>query len=284
MAKIDILIPCYKSENTLADTIMSVWTQDFQDYNLITRDDVFGKGLADNLNHLVKESTSEILVFLSADDILLPGALRIIYDTFHANKEIGMLIRPYYWFKDSWLKPVRKTKVSNFKIEDIVMLCGQLSGIAVRKECLTKDFEPLTFVEFASGVLPIIKNHEVKILEKPTVAVRIGSSESCRSWVYEQSPTLNWLKVIEDNFKDNELLIVYFKAKLASNFIGLIQIRMYGGWKKVMREVGILFNLEPLIMFHPKFWFYFALIQFPSQILKILRNWFMFTINRRLCR
>lgn len=272
MPRISVCIPTFKNEETIEETLESVRSQSLKDYEIVQRE---VSGLANNLNQLVKESKGEILVFLSGDDILLPSTLEDILKEFD-NHQIGMVIRPYYWFKDDWKKPLRHTKTKSYRPEDLIFLCGQLSGIAVKRELLTKPFKELTFVEFASGVLHIIKEHDVVVLNKANTAVRINSSGSMNSVAYENSPSRNWVRIVEETFGENDLFVNNFKERIASNFIGLLQIRMYGGFKRTMREVGIMFRFNPLIIYNVKFWFYLFLILLPSPVLIMLRNLFIF--------
>jgi len=316
--KIEVCIPAYNNENTILETLQSIKEQKFDDFSIppnveisilddFSTDNTIKKigefqvnnkelkttlyrgnkneGLASSLNYLVSQCSEEdIIVFLAGDDYLLQDALDKIFLAFNRNSQLGIAVRYYYWFKDDWRKPVRWTKRKNFKIEDLIFLCGQLSGISLRKSMFHGTFQPLVFCEFASGILSMIKEHDSIILEKPTVAVRINSSESCSSWVYNQSSTLNWHKIIKENFSDNKDLMKHLEKYLARNYIGLLQIRMHGGWKKAMVEVLHMLNLDSMIFYHYKFWFYLLLIQLPSKILKKLRNMFIYGINRRLCK
>lgn len=301
MPCLTVCIPVYNNSKTILETLDSVKNQRFGDYTItpdveilivddFSTDDTIQKiessgmkytlyrrikneGLASSLNYfstVVSEDT--IMVYLAGDDYLLPNALQTIWKEFDKNSQLGILSRPYYWFKDDWRKPIRWTKRKNFGIIDLIFLCGQMSGIAIRKSMLETQFAPKTFIEFASVALPIIKKYDSKLTEEPTVAIRTSVSESRSAWVYESSPTTNWHEIMWDNFNDNPELILYLENKLARNYIGLLQIRMYAGWKKAMAEVGVLIDLDATILFHYKFWFYLFLIQLPALLLKFGRN------------
>ena len=279
MPKISVCIPEHKG--IMYDTIKSVYTQNFLDYEIKPSDGK--KGFTDALNKAKDLCNGEIIVFLSSDDILLPGALRYIVNTFDNNPSLAILVRPYYWFLENWEKPIRKTKYKNFGIEDLIFLTGQASGIAVRKKALNYPFSEKRFVEFAGGVLPIIRDYESKIANKPTVAIRIDSSAARSKEVYSESPTENWLSVIKENF--NRDFVKYMEKKISNNHIGLIQIKSYGGLRPTLKEIGILLRLNYQNLFNPKFWFYsLGVIIMPSWVLRKLSKWFIYNINQWFVR
>jgi glycosyltransferase involved in cell wall biosynthesis len=284
MPLVSVCIPTYRNHKTIAETLQSVHNQTFKDYEIVRHEDVEGKGLADNLNNIVEQTQGKYLVFLAGDDYLLPEALQLIVNEFEKNEKVGLVTRPYYWFNGDWKVPVRKTKMIGFTTEDMIFFSGQLSGVGVRKSMLKDKFQPLTFCEFVSGVMGIVKTNDSVVLGVPTVAVRINSSESCSAWVYAQSPIDNWMKVFKENFSDNPPLLEHLSKYLSRNFIGLLQIRMYGGYGKTLREIGKMVALDPLCIYNYKFWFYFSLVQLPSPLLKKLRDLFIYRINKRLCK
>lgn len=98
-----VLIPCYNTHTYLNDTIHSIISQEFQDYEIICIDDgsldntpeiikswkekypnrikaYFNKhqGVSKTRNDLVKYSTGKYLIFLDSDDIMGQDFLRII--------------------------------------------------------------------------------------------------------------------------------------------------------------------------------------------------------------
>jgi glycosyltransferase involved in cell wall biosynthesis len=273
MPKIAVCIPT-KNGTVQFETVMSVDKVD-----IIPLDG--SQGLANALNKARDtETETDIVLFLSSDDILLPNALEQITKEFEDNPDLKLLLRPYYWFKDDWKKPLRKTKYSDYKIEDLIFLTGQLSGIAVRKDALNYKFQEKRFVEFASGVLPIIRDYECKV-GKETVAIRIDSSEARTKGVYDNSPALNWSTAIRQTFWQNPQLCAYMNKKIGSNYIGFIQIRSYGGIVPTLREIAITLWLNPLSIFNPKFYFYSLLVILtPACVLRFMAKWFICNINQ----
>jgi glycosyltransferase involved in cell wall biosynthesis len=101
---IDIVIPFYNSENTLSDTIWSVLLQGGFANNIVAVDDgsvdhsaciartflpevqvlcQSNQGASAARNRGIAETSGEWIVFLDADDLLLPGTLRRRLDTAH---------------------------------------------------------------------------------------------------------------------------------------------------------------------------------------------------------
>jgi glycosyltransferase involved in cell wall biosynthesis len=283
MPKISVFIPIGKERPTLKETIDSIKTQAYEDYEIVISQD--NKGLAHNLNSAKNKCTGDLIVFLADDDILLPGALWEIDREFNDNESLGIAVRKYYWFKDNPEISLRRTKQNKFKLHDLVMLTGQLSGIAVKRELLNHEFKEMRFVEFSSGVLPIIRDHDSMIIDKNIVAVRINSSDSVNKEVYTQSPTANWRKVIYDTFIGNDNLIEHLETHLGNNHIGLIQVRCYGSYKQTLREIGQLYLMNPFNIFNPKFYIYsLTVLIIPAKILIKLKNTFIYYISKRMCK
>jgi hypothetical protein len=198
-----------------------------------------------------------------------------------AEPDISVAIRPYYWFKDDWTKPLRMTKQEKFRIEDLVFLTGQLSGICVRRSELKYPFKEKRFVEFASGVLPILKSRKSVILKHNTVAVRIDSSDARKKHVYNESPTRNWVDVVMESYSDNPKLIKYLIDKISTNYIGLIQVKSYGGLDSVLDEISLLIKLRKRNMINLKFIFYSLLVILtPSFALRYMSRWFIYNVNQ----
>ncbi|MDR1738862.1 MAG: glycosyltransferase [Candidatus Symbiothrix sp.] len=102
MIKISIIIPLYNKENCIAETVQSVLQQSFHNFELIIVDDgstdgsldvvrqiqddriiVYTKtngGVSAARNFGIQKAKCEYLVFLDADDIMLPNCLKTLLD------------------------------------------------------------------------------------------------------------------------------------------------------------------------------------------------------------
>ena len=96
-----------------------------------------------------------------------------------------------------------------------------------------------------------------------TVAIRIGNNGSTNPKVFLESPLEAWVGVV----KGNKALV----NELAKNYVGLVQIKMWGKFSQLMREIRLMVYYRPLNLLHPAFWF-FALgtMLVPSAILRNL--------------
>jgi len=224
------------------------------------------QGLGHNLNEGYLHATGDIVVFMSANDIMLPGALQDIWNSFQMFKEIGIVVRPYYFFNNNWHRPIRVTKSNNLSQSDLIALCGQMSGIGVRKSCMLRPFSNNTFVEFVSAMIPILNQYDYGFIHEPNVAIRNEGGGSYNPKVYEQSPTLNWIEVCKDN-------VEWAKEICGRNYVGLIQVKGYGGMWKFVKEVWYMIRLEPINLLSPKFWLYIIpLLLIPASLIRWMVN------------
>lgn len=318
---ISICIPNYNSASTIRETINSILAQTYTDFELVVVDNCStdgsykiiktftdkriklyknnkNLGCGGNLEECIKKSSNNEILFVSADDIIDKNATRLIIDAFNKSPDIGVVLRPYFWFEKDINKPLRQTKqfhhdliinpnTVNFQqIQDAVALTDQISGIAIRKKFIKTRVINHPFIEIASLILPIIRDHKTYILHQNIIAVRIGSSGSKISKVYENSPMMTWKNLIDNTYKENKFipirnyLIMNF---VATNYIGLIQIKNYGTFYQLTREIYYLIILRPQNIAHPLFLVYsiFTLLC-PKFILQRLVPFFKDKINSKM--
>ncbi len=294
--KFSILIPTYNGERVILDTLRSILSQNFNNYEIIVQDDastdktveiikslederikVFlnekNLGYPKNLEKLSQRANGEIIYLMGQDDILGEGALLKTHAALQKNENIGAVVRPYYWFKRDIAKPVRATGRLNQSEEEIIHIsdnydkvilaidvAGQLSGLALRRKYLDCPFNEEVFPCHVYPLASIFKKHPIVFLPEYTVAVRIESSQ-CRNFskIYEKSPVKSWVDFFHNIFPEKEFdqLRVYgIKNYVAKNYVGLIQIRNYAKFKYLLREIGYLLKYRPENIFSPAFWFF----------------------------
>ena len=306
--KLSVLIPTYNNAATIRETIESILNQSYRDFELVIRDDKSTDNTVDiiksinddrirfyineknlgcggNLNACKDTAKGDILVYMCGDDILDKKALKKIHESFLISEDIGTVVRPYYWFEESPMKPVRITKQfhkmeivsidSPFsQIRDVIALSDQLSGIGFRKKYINGFFEINPFVETASMVAVMLKNSKSVILKDNIVAVRISSSGSKNYSVYKKSPIFSWLSLINKIFSEerfSELRKYLIKNFIANNYIGLVQIKNYGSYKFLFREIWYLLKFRWENIFSFKFWLYsLGTLIIPRSILRKL--------------
>lgn len=294
--KFSVLLPTYNSIDYFGETIKSILSQSFNNFDLIIQDDAskdnieelinsyndkrisFFKnkrnlGYPRNLETLRKKATGDIIYLMGQDDILAKDALLNTYKAFKISDDIGAVTRPYYWFDKDVNTPVRAKEQLNPDKNEIVRITDnyhkiikvfetldQLSGLAYRRKYIDigfhKDIFPCHVYPFAS----IFKKHPVMFLKDYYLAVRIGSSQTrLVSSVYNKSPIQSWKEMFDAVFYEPEFQEIKnkcIKNFVAVNYVGLVQIRNYAKYKYLFREIWLLIKYRWQNIFSFQFWFY----------------------------
>ncbi|MFZ5366169.1 MAG: glycosyltransferase [Patescibacteria group bacterium] len=292
--KFSICIPTYNGSQWIGETLKSILSQSFQDFELVISDDcskddtlkVIKKlkdkrvkihqnkvnlGYGKNLQVLRKLAKGDTLFLMGQDDILLKDALLKTYKAFLLGEEIGLVTRPYYWFDENFRKPVRAifpydenkdAIISIFdgkrEVQKIFESVGQLSGLAYRRKYMDTDFHEETFPAHIYPFASITKKYRVVYLKDYTVAVRIESSQTrFKKSIYDISPTESWVRMFNAVYQGKKYQEVREAGieQMAKNFIGLVQLKNYSTFKNLIREILILLKLRPANFFDPRFWF-----------------------------
>lgn len=310
--KISVCIPVYKGESTIEETIRSVTGQTFKDFEIVITDDspddkssriiksikdkriryFLNKnnlGCGSNLNKGTRIASCDLLFYLSQDDLLDKEALEKIYRAFCSDPQIGIVIRPYYWFQKSYKFPVRitrqftKDKIVSIEssldsIADIIALSDQVSGVGLRRKYIKSSFSNAPFIEMASAVCDILKRSKACILKDNIVAVRIGNNGATSPRVYINSPVMVWYDLLQKtysgtNFENlRKYLVDHF---IANNYIGLVQIKNYGTLTQLFRELYFMIKLRKNNLYSLPFWFFtLGTIIVPRFLLKRMVNYY----------
>ncbi|HLM84455.1 MAG TPA: glycosyltransferase family 2 protein [Candidatus Bathyarchaeia archaeon] len=294
--KFSILIPTWNGAEVIGDTLRSILSQSFQDFEIIVQDDAssdntigiirsfddprikifkneINLGYSRNLNELSKKATGDIIYLMGQDDILGENALQEAHDAFQESDDIGAVARPYFWFDRKITKPVRATGQLNPKNDEIVKItddferiiltidvAGQLSGLAMRRKFLDTPFHEDIFPCHVYPFAAILKKHPIVFLKDYNLAVRIRSSQ-CRSVssIYNKSPVKSWIDFANNVFPENEFgkFRKYFvRNYVAKNYVGLVQIRNYAKYRYLLREIWYLLKYRWQNIFSLRFFFW----------------------------
>lgn len=273
-----VAIPTHNGAAWIKQTLQSILQQSFQNFEILICDDgstddtlkiirkfrnkkiriVANKinvGYGKNLQRIKKLATGEVLFLMGQDDILLPGALQKTNDAFFTDKNVGLVVRPYYWFMKDWKKPVRRVGpfVSLFEA------AGQLSGLAYLRKYLTTDFQTDTFVAHVYPLANIARDHKAVFLKNDTVAVRIESSQTrFKGSIYDPSPVASWVKMFNVVFPEKKFAAVRRAGieHITTHFVGLAQIKNYGTTKQLFREIYSLAKLNPKNLLRVNYWIF----------------------------
>jgi glycosyltransferase involved in cell wall biosynthesis len=264
MDKVSIIIPAYNAEDTIAEAINSCLMQSYSNLEIIVRDnhsqdhtvDIVEKypqvileksitniGGIDNMNRLIDMATGDYIVMLCADDCFTHyKAIEHITNIFSNNPKIGYLGRYYYQFINNPAKPIRY-----FESNNTYLSADQWSGLAFRSACRPFHLSHNIFVETADAVKQVLdKGWEYDIIKWNTVAVRStnGRNGSQNPDCYLKSPLKNWLDLIGNN------------KEVLTNFISLVQIKNWGTYKALFREIWYFIKYRPINLLRVDFWFF----------------------------
>lgn len=241
--KISICIPTYNGAPWIRETLCSVLSQNYQNFEIIVSDDastdntidiiksfddkrirIFRNkenlGYGKNLQKCYEKATGDIIFLMGHDDILLKNTLLKVYHAFKFYDEVGVVTRPYYWFWDDYHKPIRiiqpytkEDKVISIfdgeaAIKALFQSAGQLSGLAFRKrymESMNARFHEDVFTAHIYPFAILLKKYRAYYLSSYTVAVRTPSSMSRhKPDIYTISPTLQWIKMFNIVYAEKE--------------------------------------------------------------------------------
>lgn len=168
--KVSVIIPCFNTARYLASSINSVLNQSIQDFEIILVDDGSTDHLVEVVSQLntdihfisqenkgpgaarnagISKSTGEYLVFLDADDVLLPEKLKVQSDYLDNQPDVGVVFSKVYGFQDKsgsneevWQYPVSMrllrslgTPKNNLEVFVIQNLLPPVAAM-VRRECV----------------------------------------------------------------------------------------------------------------------------------------------------
>ncbi|MBL8995164.1 MAG: glycosyltransferase family 2 protein [Spirochaetia bacterium] len=311
--RFSVLCITYQAENTIRDTLRSILAQEHDSFEVVVQDNAstdrtaqivasfkdprlhFHKnpkniGIANNIIAGTGNCTGEFLFLMAADDILATDALAETEKLFRLSPEVGAVTRPYYWFDEDLRtavrfkdglpegsKPVVKIGDDFRNIRPILSSLDQMSALAFRMSALRETFSQDFWAAHAFPFLRIMRDNAVAMHPKPILAVRIGSSIT-RGSVYDKPPMVSWIETFQSAFPEPRFevfLKTCIREFIAINYVGLVQIRNFGKWSYVLREIGLLIRLRPKNLLVPGFWFYsFLTLLLPPFILKPLSEWY----------
>jgi glycosyltransferase involved in cell wall biosynthesis len=311
--KVSICIPTYNAQDIILPTLKNIIAQNYPNLEIIISDDCSTDdtisviksqniknikihrnskniGYAHNLNNFPKLASGEIIFLMGQDDFIINNGLwKTIYE-FQNNPKVSIVTRPYYWFTNDIRKPIRHIPPPNTvkntliditqKPDQIIPLIesiGQLSGLAYKKQYLL-SFNTEIFTAHVQPFLKIATKHKCVFLKDYTIAVQIKYSQTrFKSSIYNRSPILTWVEMIERTIPKNKFPKLYSLAKkhVAKNYVGLIQIKNYSTFFNLIREIYYLTKIRPLNLISPLFYFYsITTILIPIKLLRWLTDYY----------
>ncbi len=273
--------------------------QDFADLKITYQENPANLGCQGNFQQLVEKAETDIVLFLAHDDIFSEDAVQIVRGVFTKNMEVGFLIRPYFWFENNIREPIRAIYPPQTHEDVIIPLdcskeyfrkvfesIGQISGLAFRKKWFSGRFHPDIFPGHMYPIVEMWKNHPGIYIHNYIVAVGTETSQSKTvSSVYDDSPTEQWLRMFDTVFAEKK----YTSKKewgyehTLTNYIGLVQIKNYGSFQKLFREIGILIRYRHQNLWSLRLIFWILITVFvPSTILQRITQLYKKSISSKM--
>jgi len=304
-----ILIPAYKSENIISETIDSILNQTFKDFEVIIIDDNspdqttkvverfkdkrirFFKnsknlGYSGNLEKCRQKARGKYLYLMGNDDILSPLALELTHNAFQLDPDVGAVTRPYYWFEnDDIKKAVRIVRPLDAGCDRVISIfdgqkefskvfesVGQLSALALRRDWVDVPIHKDIFPAHIYPFLSVFKKHKIVFLKDYILAVRIFSSQTrSLSSIYDPSPTLTWVRMFETILPEKKYSLPrnWGISHIAKNYEGLAQMKNYGPTRLFYKEIWMLTKYRPINLLSVRFWCFFFITTLTPRLLLI---------------
>lgn len=285
MPKVSVIIPTYNRAHLIAETIRSVLTQTFQDFEIIVIDDgstdntdfivsAFpvrylrqeNRGVSSALNKGIEIAQGEYISFLGSDDILIENALEKGVKILDAYTEVGFSFGQVYTMDKNGLVYgiVESTLWDHFAvIEGKELIREMLSTYRipiittmVRRLCLDEvggfSEEIGGIAEDLHFIVRLAKRYNAAYIAEPLAKSRIHS-ESLSHNVDPRSAEKAFLIILKEIF-DDAAISPYFqqwKSKSYSKYYRFIANYAYGKDMKLARHyLGKALMIHPQNLFH----------------------------------
>ncbi len=201
MPEVSVVIPTYNSAQFLGEALQSIFSQTFDDYEIIVVNDgstddtesvvklyinrikyIYQEngGPAKARNRGIKESSSKYIAFLDADDIWLPSKLEKQVLMFRQRPELAMIFTAVLILRADGVSPSKYDKRKLLMKGNIARNIFLHSGVAtptvmVQKEIFDKIGlfeEDLRIGEDDNMWIRIAANHQIELIDEPLVKCR----------------------------------------------------------------------------------------------------------------
>jgi glycosyltransferase involved in cell wall biosynthesis len=323
--RFSVCIPTYNRGAFIGTTIRSLLAQTYTDYEIIISDNnstdntreivnafsdkrikyfynATNLGFAGNMELCRERSSGDIFYILAAKSVIAKDALMRMRNAFELSDDIGAVVVPYYWYGAEVTTPVRakplydsgRDTVFSVKSDERAAIAAfrivdNPSAMALRRAWMDVPFHKEPFVEFVYPFASVAKRHKVVILKDYAMACpAFVPSGSQSPSVYKVSPIQNWFNLFSSVFFEEEFKgfrKICIKDFVAVNYIGLAQVKNYGGFKALLREIFYLLKYRWENIFSPAFWTFSAgTVLIPRFMLKRMVVFYKASINRRLLK
>lgn len=256
MPHFSLLMPTFGHSAIIEETLNTIKSQDFQDYEVIIIPDGEAELYADiqkrwvvdkrykffmqydnvgycgNLKRCLAHAMGKFVIYFASDDLMGPGMLSY-YNEVYKKYNVSAILRTYYWYEHDYQTAVRAKRVleADTVILDITSsdpreiqiafeTVDQLTGLSFQRTSLTVLNNQHVFPCHAYPLFDsILMSGKFAYVSKDFVAVRIGASQCITiSKIYRDSPIMTWTLALEKFNAPNNYGDL--KSYLKKNWIG----------------------------------------------------------------
>jgi len=240
-------------------------------------------GYAGNIKKIFAHFTGDICMLLADDDILACDAIEKFINTFHEFPKAQVISRPYYWFLNEKHTPVRfqgplydkaieVTFDSAFdNVYSLISSAAQVSALVFKSETIRNYPIPNdVFTAHIWPIMSILKEQSAVFLNEPILAVSIKTSQ-CHTNIYENPPISQYYRMYSyflSEPKYKKLKRQLMKKMTRGNLVGFAQIKNYGTFKQILREIYLYAKYYKRNLLDPVYYiFAFGVLLIPRCIL-----------------
>lgn len=323
--KISVCIATYNMGSLIGRTLDDILAQTFKNYEIIISDNAStddtqkvvesyhdariryfkndaNVGYAANLNACTGHAAGDIIFLMSAKSRISHDALELTHRAFMLSEDVGAVTRPYYWYGSDLSEVVRakgrfaaegdlvvSSRDEPSRLIEVFKTVDNPGALAYRKKYLDVPFHKDPFVEFIYPFASILKKHKVVLLSKYTMACpALEYSGSQNPLVYKKSPIQCWVDMFETVFNGPEFKTLKercIRDFVAVNYVGLAQVRNYGGFNALFKEILQLIRYRKANLLSLKFWVYsVGSILIPPYLLKRLVRFCKKDVNSKFLK
>lgn len=284
MPTISVIIHTYNNEKFIGETIESVLSQTYKDYEIIIVDDGStdntraallpymdkiryhykeNGGIASAKNAGIKLSKAKFIAFFDHDDLWVPDKLKMQMEYFKKNPQAGLVYSKYITFKNG--KKLRTRPKKGYSGWIFAKLLSksiiQTSTVMVKKECLDAigPFdESFALADEYDLFLRIARKFQCGFIDKELTKYRVHDSNASRNDFLFDKENLRVYKRVYDNYTDlgrreEKILkkrIARYSLKVAGRFYAQGQLEES---MKYHNEALIYLPFYKRIISNPKF-------------------------------
>ena len=282
--RVSVIIPTYNSEAYIRETLASVFSQSYQDFELIVVDDgssdqtaAVVKSYGDRLtfvaqanqgpaaarNHGIRTAKGELISFLDSDDLWQPDKLEKQVRFMTEHPEYGLISTDMSTFDERGvIESNVKAKIYKIKNGMVMrnLLFGnwiQTSGVMVRKEC----FETVGTFTVERGLwgedwilwMQIAARYPIYFMAEPLAKIRLAShsfshhNPDAQFWSLFRA--LEILKQTIPELGQNPQLITQAASRIC--FVRALKDARADRFSEARKKLWYAIRLDP---FQPKMW------------------------------